>query len=144
MKSFSLIDTDPGMEVVPLEFARWLRVLATPPIPLNNTNAASDAEERGNGERKKQGKLYRSKGVFAVRGHSRKLLFQAVGDVMERQYVSRWDGHEQRGSKIVFIGEDLDRDTIEAGYRACLRPIPTVALSCSPRYVCFVRRGQWR
>ena len=32
---------------------------------------------------------------------------------------AKWTPDEPRISKIVFIGRDLDRDALEAGFRAC-------------------------
>ena len=101
--SFSLVR--PGRVVEPLLFARWMRRVAS-----------AKPEEVGT--------LYRSKAVLAVAGSSRKLVFHAVQDVMEKAYVGSWDDAiEERGCKIVFIGKKLDRPFFEESFDACLVPM---------------------
>merc|ERR1719336_1691109 len=91
------------MEVDPLAFARWVRVIATLP------------EEKG--------KLYRSKGVLAAAGKPAKLIFHAVADVTETSDGPEWGEHEQRVCKIVFIGKKLDRKAIEERFLPLLKPV---------------------
>jgi len=61
--TFSLVL--PGKEIELLAFSRWVRKLST--------------------LTPEQGKLYRCKGVLAVEGSPRKLIFHAVSDVTEKQ-----------------------------------------------------------
>lgn len=99
--SFSIVRK--GMEVEPLAFARWIRVIATLP------------EDKG--------RLYRSKGVLAASGKQRKLVFHAVADVTETSDGPEWGADEERVSKIVFIGKKLDRQFIEERFMKLLQPI---------------------
>lgn len=99
--SFSLVHR--GMEVEPLAFARWVRVIATLPP--------------------EQGVLYRSKGVLAAAGRSQKLIFHAVADVTETQDGPEWGDNEPRVCKMVFIGKKLDRAKIEERFMKLLQPV---------------------
>ena len=65
--------------------------------------------------------LYRSKGVLAFVGEGdTKFVFQGVHEQIQfTSAKAKWTPDEPRISKIVFIGRDLDRDALEAGFRAC-------------------------
>lgn len=89
------------MEVDPLAFARWIRIIATLP--------------------EEQGTLYRSKGVLAAAGRPAKLVFHAVADVTETSDGPDWGEHEQRSCKIVFIGKKLDKKNIEERFMPLLQ-----------------------
>merc|ERR1719336_3045730 len=91
------------MEVDPLAFARWVRVIATLP------------EEKG--------RLYRSKGVLAAAGKSAKLIFHAVADVTETSDGPEWTQDEQRCCKMVFIGKALARKEMEERFLELLQPV---------------------
>ena len=99
-----------GMEVCPIEFARWTRRVAMP----------EDPETRGS--------LYRCKAVLASTGASHKLIFHAVADVMERSDGDCWAPDETRSCRIVFIGKNLDRKWFEESFEALLHPIPAPLL----------------
>ena len=90
--SFSLVKD--GLEVDPLKFNRWVRLLATL-------------------DRETNGMLYRCKAVLAQAGSTRKLIFHAVADVVEQQELGEWREGETRGCKIVFIGKNLKREWFE-------------------------------
>jgi G3E family GTPase len=62
--------------------------------------------------------IFRMKGIFAVRGNPKELVFQGVHMLFESQDGRPW-GRAQRQSRLVFIGRNLDRAAIEAGVRAC-------------------------
>ncbi|CAE8620354.1 unnamed protein product [Polarella glacialis] len=98
--SFSIVRK--GVEVEPLAFARWVRVISTLP------------EDKG--------KLYRSKGVLAAVGRQRKLIFHAVADVTETSDGPDWKADDERGIKIVFIGKKLARKEIEERFLQILQP----------------------
>lgn len=99
--SFSIVRK--GMEVEPLAFARWIRVIATLP--------------------KEKGRLYRSKGVLAASGRRRKLIFHAVADVTETSDGPEWGANEERICKMVFIGKALARQEIEERFLQVLQPL---------------------
>ena len=49
-----------------------------------------------------------------------KFVFQGVHEQIQfTSAKAKWTPDEPRISKIVFIGRDLDRDALEAGFRAC-------------------------
>ena len=89
--------------VEPLLFARWLRKVASAKV-----------EDIGT--------LYRSKGVLAVSGVNERLVFHAVADVMEKEYVGKWPATATPGVKLVFIGKKLNREWLTSTFEACLRP----------------------
>lgn len=63
--------------------------------------------------------IFRSKGILAVRGEPRRIVFQGVHMLFEASEDRPWGG-EPRRSTMVFIGRNLDRRQIEEGFRACL------------------------
>eukprot|EP00668_Euglena_longa_P046556 GGOE01062241.1.p1 GENE.GGOE01062241.1~~GGOE01062241.1.p1 ORF type:complete len:798 (-),score=309.62 GGOE01062241.1:322-2655(-) len=99
--SFSLVQE--GVEVDPLRFNRWVRLLATL-------------------DREANGQLYRCKGVLAQAGSTRKLVFHAVADVTEQQELGEWGPEEVRGCKMVFIGKRLRRQWFEESFAKATQP----------------------
>jgi G3E family GTPase len=69
---------------------------------------------------KKGNDLYRSKGVLAVRGSAKRLVFQGVHMLFEAQLDREWRADESRQNTLVFIGKNLDRESLTAGFKACL------------------------
>lgn len=63
--------------------------------------------------------IFRSKGVLAVRGQERRLVFQGVHMMFDGRYDRPW-GNDPRTSNLVFIGRNLERAALEAGFQACL------------------------
>ena len=63
--------------------------------------------------------LYRFKGVLSLKGDPNKFVFQGVHMTLDGTPGSPWAG-SQRVNKLIFIGKDLDRQAIEAGFRNCL------------------------
>lgn len=68
---------------------------------------------QSNGDR-----LYRCKGILSITGETNKTILQTVHRVMEVTSGSAWKEGE-RLSKIVFIGKDLKRDELLAGFKGC-------------------------
>jgi G3E family GTPase len=65
--------------------------------------------------------IYRTKGVIAIAHAEKKFVYQAVHMVFYGDYEEElWAKGEERGSKLVFIGKDLDRQALTAGFAACL------------------------
>eukprot|EP01065_Artemidia_motanka_P034786 TRINITY_DN4261_c1_g1_i2.p1 TRINITY_DN4261_c1_g1~~TRINITY_DN4261_c1_g1_i2.p1 ORF type:complete len:519 (+),score=141.56 TRINITY_DN4261_c1_g1_i2:70-1557(+) len=82
--------------------------------------------------------LFRHKGVLAVRGLDQKFVFQGVHDLSAGPAATdiRWDG-APRESRMIFIGKDLDRDFIEAGFEQCKAP-DTLRFPVGTRVRCHV------
>jgi len=64
--------------------------------------------------------IFRSKGVLAVKGKSKKLVFQAIHMLSGMAYQDQWKPMERRVCRFVFIGKNLDREKLTSGFRACL------------------------
>ena len=69
--------------------------------------------------REKGQDILRSKGVLAVEGEERRLVFQGVHMLMDSNWGQPWRGGDSRTSKLVFIGRHLDAAALERGFRAC-------------------------
>jgi G3E family GTPase len=64
--------------------------------------------------------IFRSKGILAIAGWEQRYVFQGVHMLLDGRADRPWKPGEPRVSKAVFIGRDLDRAELEAGFRACL------------------------
>jgi G3E family GTPase len=65
--------------------------------------------------------IFRMKGVFAVRGVAHRIIFQGVHMIIEAAEGGPW-GARPRRNTLVFIGRNLDRAELTAGFEACLCP----------------------
>jgi hypothetical protein len=76
----------------------------------------------GNILRNKGADIYRMKGVIAVALANEKYVYQAVHMIFQGNfdYEEKWGKDEERVSKLVFIGKDLDKEEIRKGFTACL------------------------
>ncbi len=63
--------------------------------------------------------ILRAKGILSVAGEDRRLVFQAVHMILEGDFQRDWRSDEIRGSKMVFIGRNLDEAKLKAGFEAC-------------------------
>ncbi|RHY32219.1 hypothetical protein DYB32_002748 [Aphanomyces invadans] len=100
-KSFAILE--PHHVVDPFLFAHWMRRLV---VPSKESIA-------------KKVVLYRSKAILSVEGMTKKLVFHAVGDVVDREWL---DVAGVEGCKIVFIGRNLDEVQIRRDFAVLLRP----------------------
>lgn len=64
--------------------------------------------------------IFRMKGVFAVAGNPDRVIFQGVHMLIDAANGGPW-GDRLRQNRLVFIGRNLDREALNAGFRACLR-----------------------
>ncbi|KAF5182246.1 Cobw domain-containing protein [Thalictrum thalictroides] len=64
--------------------------------------------------------IYRMKGLLSVEGMSERFVFQGVHDIFQGSPDRPWGPEESRINKIVFIGKNLDAETLEKGFKACL------------------------
>ena len=65
-------------------------------------------------------RMLRYKGVLWMDGSERKIVFQGVHQMMGSDIGGPWAPDETRGSKMVFIGKNLPRDTFIEGLEQCL------------------------
>jgi G3E family GTPase len=63
--------------------------------------------------------ILRAKGILSVAGEDRRLVFQAVHMILEGDYQRAWREGEDRSSRMVFIGRNLDEALLRAGFQAC-------------------------
>jgi G3E family GTPase len=64
--------------------------------------------------------IFRMKGVLAIKGHTRRFVFQGVHMLFEGKEDRPWKPGEARSNKLIFIGRNLDREPLTEGFRACL------------------------
>ncbi|MCZ2104271.1 MAG: GTP-binding protein [Burkholderiales bacterium] len=65
-------------------------------------------------------RMLRYKGVLAMKGTERKVIFQGVHQMMGSDLGPAWGQDEPRQSRMVFIGIDLPRDIFFQGLEQCL------------------------
>jgi G3E family GTPase len=63
--------------------------------------------------------IFRMKGVLNLRGEERRYVFHGVHMMFDGQLERPWAGRE-RHNTLVFIGRDLDRQELEAGFHSCI------------------------
>jgi G3E family GTPase len=65
-------------------------------------------------------RMLRYKGVLWLKGATRKVIFQGVHQTMGSDLGAPWGEAETRGSKIVFIGQNLPKTVFTEGLEQCL------------------------
>jgi G3E family GTPase len=63
--------------------------------------------------------ILRAKGIIDVKGEDKRLVFQAVHMILEGDLQREWREGEERYSRMVFIGRNLDEAALKAGFEAC-------------------------
>jgi G3E family GTPase len=63
--------------------------------------------------------IYRMKGVLAVRGSTKRLVFQGVHMLFDAKFDREWAG-APRTNTLVFIGKNLDRAALNESFKGCL------------------------
>ena len=63
--------------------------------------------------------ILRAKGILDVKGEDKRLVFQAVHMILEGDLQRKWKPGEERYSRMVFIGRDLDEAVLRRGFEAC-------------------------
>lgn len=64
--------------------------------------------------------LFRSKGVLAVQGMKQKFVFQAIHMLFANSMEGSWAPGEEKRCKMIFIGKNLDREELTAGFMSCM------------------------
>ena len=68
---------------------------------------------------KKGQDIFRCKGVLAVRGSDKRLVFQGVHMTFDAKFDQPW-GAAPRTNIFVFIGRNLDREELVSGFKSCM------------------------
>jgi G3E family GTPase len=63
--------------------------------------------------------IFRMKGIVSLEGHDNRFVFQGVHMLFDGEPDRPW-GNDERYNQLVFIGRDLDRDSLEQEFHACL------------------------
>lgn len=66
------------------------------------------------------------KGIFSVEGKARRVVFQGVHMLVDAAQGEPW-GDTPRTNRLVFIGRNLDRAALNAGFDSCLVEVPAAA-----------------
>ncbi len=64
--------------------------------------------------------IFRMKGVLSIKGDPNRFVFQGVHMLFDGKPDRPWKPGESRGNKLIFIGRNLNRDELTAGFKACL------------------------
>jgi hypothetical protein len=59
------------------------------------------------------------KGVLAMKSIKEKFVYQGVHMQFKGEFTEEWGADEVRHSRLIFIGKDLNRERIVAGFNAC-------------------------
>jgi len=66
--------------------------------------------------------IYRCKGILFIQGQPKRVVFQGVQMMFDATPDRFWKPDENRQSRMVFIGKELDEAKIRAGFVSCLAP----------------------
>ena len=64
--------------------------------------------------------ILRTKGILALDEQPRQFVFQGVRMLFDGTEGKAWGPEERRRNRLVFIGRNLDRDSLLSGFRQCL------------------------
>ena len=63
--------------------------------------------------------LLRTKGILHYPGEDRRFAFQAVHMIADGDFIGKWPDGEEKRSRLVFIGRNLNRPQLRRGFEAC-------------------------
>ncbi|WP_293906455.1 GTP-binding protein [Phenylobacterium sp.] len=64
--------------------------------------------------------ILRAKGILDIKGEDRRLVFQAVHMILEGDFQGAWKSGDNRYSRLVFIGRNLNEAALRAGFESCI------------------------
>jgi len=64
--------------------------------------------------------ILRCKGILSFKDDDERFAFQGVHMILDGDHQRPWSEDEKRESRIIFIGRNLPRQKIEAGFQGCL------------------------
>ena len=65
-------------------------------------------------------RILRTKGILNMKGADERFVFQAVHMVSEGTFTGPWPNKDNRRSRLVFIGRDLDEASLKAGFESTI------------------------
>merc|ERR1712137_128044 len=63
--------------------------------------------------------IYRMKGVLSIAHAKKRFVYQAVHMIFNGEFTEGWEPEEERRSKLVFIGKNLDKPMLEKAFDIC-------------------------
>ncbi|CCQ74206.1 GTP-binding protein [Magnetospira sp. QH-2] len=66
--------------------------------------------------------IFRSKGILSLEGQENRYVFQGVHMVMDSDWSAPW-GDDERNSRLVLIGRDLDGSLLQKEFEACTQAV---------------------
>ena len=98
--------------------------------------------------RNKGADIYRMKGIISIHNADQKFVFQGVHMIFNGEFDEKWDEGEKRSSNLVFIGRKLDKEELEASFKACLwsaeaqqKKLDALRFKVGDRVECNAARG---
>jgi G3E family GTPase len=64
--------------------------------------------------------IFRMKGILSFAGADERFVFQGVHMLFDGKPDRAWKTSEKRRSQLIFIGRNLDRAELNAGFKNCL------------------------
>lgn len=64
--------------------------------------------------------ILRSKGIFNIKDETKRFVFQGVHMLMDGDLTGPWKPGDDRRSRMVFIGRNLDQDELRRGFESCI------------------------
>ena len=64
--------------------------------------------------------LLRTKGILSYPGEDRRFAFQAVHMIADGDFIGPWAEGDERLSRLVFIGRNLNRPQLRRGFEGCV------------------------
>ena len=63
--------------------------------------------------------ILRLKGIMAFKNDNDRYVIQGVHMIIEGDHQRPWKDDEKRESRLVFIGRNLDKEALKAGFEGC-------------------------
>jgi len=73
--------------------------------------------------------IYRMKGVLAMKGCSDKYVYQGVHMLFTGETLGPWGVDEPRINRLVFIGKNLDKESLTKSFESCIDDEPVLSTS---------------
>jgi G3E family GTPase len=64
--------------------------------------------------------IFRMKGILNIAGSDQRYVFQGVHMIFDGKVDRSWKPNEERKNELVFIGRNLDRESLQTSFKACL------------------------